>query len=536
MRLPFFNPLKCSLFVFVLLCAVGNTLIFQAPLLKYAATHLTAGTIKGALTLITVLVIPAGLLMTVLLLASLGSVRLVKPLSLILVLGNAIALYFMNSYNVVLDRSMMGNVFRTDVREAGELLNIQLIWYLFAAGLVPTILLLKLNIQPTTLVRKVATLSAVLLTLFAWLYANSSSWLWIDKHAQQIGGTMLPWSYVVNTARHFDQVASANRPQVLLPAAYFSAPLQPDQKRVVVLVIGEAARAQNFSLYGYPRSTNPFTAPAAMAVMLDARACSTYTTRSLTCMLSHQGEATSSAARFEVLPSYLKRHGVDVAWRTNNWGEPPMQVSTYERPADIQKACEATGCMDVGFDGVLLNGLKERIRDSTNPNVLIMLHLNGSHGPAYNSKYPPKFEHFMPVCKSVDLQTCTRQTLVNAYDNTLRYTDHLLSKLIGTLEELDDVSSTLIYQSDHGESLGEYGLYLHGAPASIAPDTQTKIPFLVWMSLRFQSEKGLTPEGITRSAEQAHDYVFHSVMGAFGLRSDIYKFERDVFHKHHGTP
>ena len=339
---------------------------------------------------------------------------------------------------------------------------------------------------------------------------------------------MLPWSYVVNTVRHFDQLATENRHQILLPSAHFSSKTLQN-KKVVVLVIGEAARAKNSSYYGYSRSTNPYTRSSSMAVMLDARACSTYTTRSLTCMLSHKGDAASLLTSDEPLPSYMQRHSVDVVWRSNNWGEPPLKINTHDRTDDIKKACTATGCIDPGFDGILLNGLKERIEASGSSNVFVVLHLNGSHGPAYHAKYPPEFEHFKPACKFVELQKCSNETLVNAYNNTLVYTDHILGRVISTLEDLTNTSSTMIYISDHGESLGEYGLFLHGAPGSIAPDEQKAIPFLVWMSKSFQRDHGLAPETVSRKAVRAHDYIFHSVMGAFGLRSDIYKPELDVF-------
>jgi lipid A ethanolaminephosphotransferase len=460
----------------------------------------------------------------VLLIVSSASIKLLKILCVFFLLGNSLALYFMNSYNVILDRAMMGNVFSTDTRETRELIDITLLWYLVVATVLPTIAIYKTNVQATAWRRKISTLAAV-------LYANSSTWLWLDKHAKHIGAMMLPWSYVVNSIRHFDQIATKDRPRILLPPAYFSEEGSSKIKSVVVLVIGEAARAKNFSLYGYGRTTNPYTASSSMVAMPGARACSTYTTQSLACMLSHEGGAASVRTSHEPLPSYLQRHGVDVAWRSNNWGEPPLSISSYERPADIQKTCIGNGCSGIGFDGILLNGLKERIASSTSSKVFVVLHLNGSHGPAYHTKYPPEFEHFKPVCKSVELRKCTNEELVNAYDNTLVYTDHILQRVVDTLEAFTDSSSTMIYVSDHGESLGEYGLFLHGAPSAVAPDVQTTIPILVWMSKKFQSDRGLTPEVVSRRPAHTHDYVFHSVMGAFGLRSDIYKPNFDVFNK-----
>jgi lipid A ethanolaminephosphotransferase len=248
-------------------------------------------------------------------------------------------------------------------------------------------------------------------------------------------------------------------------------------------------------------------------------------------MLSHEGSSVSSRTSYEPLPNYLQRHSVDVLWRTNNWGEPPLKVHTYERLENIQRSCAPKECSQIGFDEILLSGLKERIALSNSTNTFIVLHLTGSHGPAYYAKYPRDFERFNPVCKSVELQKCSNDALVNAYDNTILYTDHILARLISTLEDFSDTASTMIYISDHGESLGEYGLFLHGAPTSIAPDVQTNIPFLVWMSKKFQKENALTTEALSSKSAYTQDYVFHSVMGAFGLRSNIYKSEFDIFNK-----
>ncbi len=525
----FFKKWHCSVLSFVWLFTFGNTLLFQLPLLAYARNHLAFDTLHAVLTLITLAVIQAGLMLAVLLLVSLVSLRILKVVCVCFLLGNVLALHFMVSYNVILDKAMMGNVFNTDSREVLELVDAKSALYLAATVFLPTVVIFKLNLDTSAWTRKILTLGAVLLTSTVWLYANSSTWLWLDKHAKHIGALMLPWSYVVNTVRHFDQVATKNQHQILLPAAHFSSQTSSKNKNIVVLVIGESARAQNFSHYGYVRNTNPYTRSSLMAVMPNTRSCATYTTQSVACMLSHEGSSVSYLKNYEPLPSYMQRNGVDVVWRSNNWGEPPLKVNTYERPESIQKSCTTKDCSQSGFDDILLYGLKERIMASNSANIFVVLHLTGSHGPAYYTKYSPEFEKFKPVCRSVEVQKCTNEELVNAYDNTIVYTDHILFRLISTLEELSDIPSTMLYIADHGESLGEYGLFLHGAPKSIAPDVQTNIPFLVWMSKSFQKNNGLTTPMLSRRPAHTQDHIFHSVMGAFGLRSDIYKTEFDIF-------
>jgi lipid A ethanolaminephosphotransferase len=295
-----------------------------------------------------------------------------------------------------------------------------------------------------------------------------------------------------------------------------------------VLVIGESARAQNFSLYGYGRDTNPMLARSGAIALREAHSCATYTTAALRCMLSHRG-SNAHAANDEPLPSYLHRHGVEVIWRTNNFGEPPMKVTSFEHAAQIRNRC-AHECNRAEFDEVLLQGLAERLRNAPEgAKTLVVLHQAGSHGPQYFKKYPPEFERFKPTCRTVDLQQCTREELVNAYDNTIAYTDFFLDRVIERLKSLTGTASVMLYMSDHGESLGEHGLYLHGIPMSMAPDVQTYVPLVVWMSDEFTRRAGISPRCLRERSDLSDDVVFHSVLGAFALTSKVYVPERDLF-------
>ena len=137
---------------------------------------------------------------------------------------------------------------------------------------------------------------------------------------------------------------------------------------------------------------------------------------------------------------------------------------------------------------------------------------------------------FKPVCRSVELSNCTHQELVNAYDNTILYNDHFLDQLRTILKGLD-TASAFLYVSDHGESLGEDGIYLHGTPYSIAPKQQYTIPFLVWMSQDFINQQHISVDKLKAREKTTQDNVFHSVMGAFDMRSPIYNKNLDIFAK-----
>jgi len=203
-----------------------------------------------------------------------------------------------------------------------------------------------------------------------------------------------------------------------------------------------------------------------------------------------------------------------------------MKVQTFERADALRPDCRGETC---AYDEILLQGLEQRIRASTQDRVFVVLHLAGSHGPAYYQKYPPRFETFKPVCKSVELSQCTGEDLVNAYDNTIVYNDYVVGQAIGVLKRLSPEPAMLMYMSDHGESLGEYGLYLHGTPYSIAPDFQKDIPFIVWMSDEFKQRKHLAPAQLAPDATHSQGNIFHSVMGAFDMKSDVYQPALDIF-------
>ena len=507
---------------FIVTVALVNAGLYHLPLYSFAVANLDYLSQGGALILATLFMLATSITILFFSLLSLVSLRLLKLLCMVAALGNALALYFVETYGVVLDKTMMGNVFNTDFAEAGSFFHPKLLVYLLALGALPCWLLARIQIHKTGVRQRVTLLMLVLLITAGWIYASSRSWLWIDKNASRLGGMIMPWSYVINATRYWSDHALASREHSLLPAASFVA----NRKTIVILVIGEAARAQNFSLYGYQRLTNPLMAAAGAVALPHAHSCATYTTASMICILSPADSGGQFFSSAEPLPSYLQRHGIDVIWRTRNWGEPPLKVQTYQRGETLRQECQGDGC---DYDEVLLQGLDQRIHASTSEKILVVLHLHGSHGPDYFRNYPEKFEVFKPACQSVELDHCTSEELVNAYDNTIVYTDYFLQRAIGLLEAIPDTAAMLMYISDHGESLGEHGLYLHGTPYAIAPDVQKEIPFLVWMSDAFKQQKTIAETQLAPQSSHPQANVFHSLMGAFDMRSGIYNAQLDIF-------
>lgn len=438
--------------------------------------------------------------------------RLVGKILLVLFfIINAVAVYFINTYSVIIDESMIGNVLNTNYSESSSFFSIKLVLYVVLLGILPSVFIVKAKIITVTVKKFLVSISLTLLFLLTLAFANASNWLWIDKNSKTLGGLAMPWSYAVNIPLFYIHQFKKNEKEILLP----DATIKDNQKSVVILVIGESARSENFSLYGYPKNTNPLLSKTPNVSHFNATSDATYTTAGVKSIVEHE----NTDELYEILPNYLYRNNVDVIWRTTNWGEPPVHIKNYQNREALMPNCKGDGC---DYDGILLSGLKEQILASKKNKILIVLHTSTSHGPTYSKKYPAQFEIFKPVCNSVELGNCSHTELVNAYDNTIVYTDYLLANVIKDLKQLQEYKSAMIFVSDHGESLGENNLYMHGLPRSIAPKQQYEIPFIVWTS--DNSARQMKPNKIL-----TQNYVFHSVLNFLNIQSPVYKEQMNIF-------
>ncbi|MFG4003410.1 phosphoethanolamine--lipid A transferase EptA [Flavobacterium aquidurense] len=495
---------------FVVLMSFLNFLFFHLPFYTYVFNNVDYKSFNGIILVASLVILMLVLNAFVFFLLFSLSRYLGKFLLVLFFMINAIEVYFINTYSVIIDESMIGNILNTNLEESSSFFSFKLIVYIILLGVIPSIYIIKAKIINVT-IKKFFTISSLTLLFVAVLvFANASNWLWIDKNSKQLGGLAMPWSYSVNVSLFYIHKYKKNEKEILLPNAV----IKDNQKSVVVLVIGESARSQNFSLYGYKKNTNPLLSKTQNLFHFNANSCATYTTAGVKCIL----EPTTSDDLYEILPNYLYRNNVEVIWRTTNWGEPPVHVEKYQNRDILKKDCKGEGC---NYDEVLLTGLKEQILASKKNKILIILHTSTSHGPTYSKKYPSRFEIFKPVCNSVELGKCSHEELLNAYDNTIVYTDYILSNVIEDLKQLKEFKSTMIFVSDHGESLGEKNLYMHGVPISFAPKEQYEIPFIVWVS---DTSKKLKPN---KTLSQNH--VFHSVLNFLNIGSPVYKEEMNIF-------
>lgn len=487
-----------------------NFLLFHRAFFRYVFTNIDYMSFNGIMLIVSVVLLVFFLNAFLFYLFLFLSRPVGKGLLVLVFMLNAFAVYFVATYNAIIDESMIGNFYNTNYEEASAFVSWKLFLYLILLGIVPSIYIIRVRLVKERLKRFLIISGICILSAATLGLVNAPNWLWIDKNATSLGGLLMPWSYSVNSALYLKHKKKRNQAEILLPEAT----LIDGNKKVLVLMIGESARRANFSLYGYEKDTNPRLAATSNLQHYEVASCATYTTAALRCILSH----SESGEPYEVLPNYLHRAGVDVVWRTTNSGEPPIRIEEYH---NRQMLSELYACENEDYDGILLAGLGERIAQSENSKVLIILHMSTSHGPTYSKCYPPEFERFTPVCHSVELGNCTQEELINAYDNTIVYTDYLVHQTIEVLAGLEECESALIFLSDHGESLGEKNLYMHGVPMSIAPREQYEIPFIVWLSDSTRRAKQNIP--VTQTC------VFHSVLSFLGVESPIYEEEKNIF-------
>ncbi|WP_221271091.1 sulfatase-like hydrolase/transferase [Helicobacter gastrofelis] len=447
---------------------------------------------------------------------SVFGLRVLRFLCALFSLLNALALYFVSTYHALLTKDMMGNVLNTNFNEASAFLGGHL-WAYALLGLVVGAIFWVLPLKPSPFKSKAYFFLGSGLVFALWGATHTKQWLFFDRHAKAIGGLVAPYNYSINAAR----AALAHLKHTPLKR-FGLVPLQA-QGRVVVLVIGESARRANYGIYGYNKPTTPKLQELLNhheILALKATSCATYTTAVLACILN-------AKSGYENLPLFLHRQGVKVVWLSLNDGPPPMDVDWSPPLLELHQWFRQAGLDPkiIDYDEALALALPHLLARYPKDNLLVILHLKGSHGPLYVDKVPKGFAPFKPICTHSELNMCQSAALINAYDNTIAYNDKVLGLLVQDLHHTPR-QAVLLYMSDHGESLGEHGLYLHGTPYLIAPDFQKQVPFIVYINPAFQTSLQTKP--IKSNYHQ--DVIFSSVLHAFGLqKSPAYNPHLDIF-------
>jgi len=462
-----------------------------------------------------------------------------KAVMIILLLANTAVAYFMDTYRVVIDETMIDNVLRTDPAESLDLLSVRMLLYLVLLGVLPVVFLSKVEVLRPRPRRaffsrlKLMGLATVLAV--AAVFSCGSFYASFVREHKDLRYYINPAYYLNSVGRYIAKSYRGGK-QAFASVAPDARTSRADAEReLVVLVVGETARADHFSLNGYSRKTNPLLEREAVASFRNTWSCGTTTAVSLPCMFTLDGRAhydKERALNSENILDVLQRAGVNVLWLDNNSDSKGVALrvpfENYKSP-DNNPVCD-TECRD---EGMLLH-LQEYIDRHADGDILIVLHQMGNHGPAYYKRYPQSFERFTPVCRTNQLEQCSRGEIDNTYDNAILYTDYFLAKLIALLKENDDrFEAAMFYISDHGESLGENNLYLHGLPYLLAPDVQKHIPMIFWFSESFRQEGiGVGAMEAMLDRECSHDNIFHTLLGLFEVETAVYDRNLDLSHQH----
>lgn len=449
----------------------------------------------------------------------------------------AVTGYFTLFLGTQFDRSMVTNMLQTHAAEALELLHPRLLLWVAVAGLLPAALALRVPLRPVPAWRNVAlsaaTLCGLAVVTLGVVYAQYPRYASAVRNRDVSFATIAPSNVVAASIRLLASEYAANKvrePRGVDAHTGYAIP----RPRLLFLVLGETGRAGNQGLNGYLRDTTPRMRAAHGYYFADTESCGTATAISVPCIFSGLSRHEFSLMRArgnETLIDVVSRAGARVVWIDNDSG--CKGVCDRAEVRDVTGSSDPRWCPEPGdcHDEILLDGLESRVR-SERRDTLVVLHLKGSHGPAYYKRYPSRFERYAPVCATSDLSSCDREALRNAYDNTVLYTDHVVGETIRLAEKVtDQFASAVIYISDHGESLGEAGLYLHGMPYAIAPAEQTHVPFYAWVSRRFVDLEGWDTACMTRQTRvpRTHDNVYATVLGFLDVETVEYKPALDVF-------
>ena len=474
----------------------------------------------------------------ILLLASF--VWLERPLISLFILLSAAAQYFILTYGIIVDRSMVTNIVDTTPAESFALMSPHMVLVLLLSGVAMAVLVWCVAYRPaaswlrSVLPRLMALIvSALVIVLIAFFFYKDYASLF--RNDKQLVKALNPSNSIAAVWSYYRHHQLDNLPLVRIGEDAHMAPQAhaDGKKHLTILVVGETSRADNFSLGGYARETNPRLAKDDVFYFPHTTSCGTATAISVPCMFSGMPRKDYNeqlASHQEGLLDILQRAGLSVLWNENDGGckgvcnRVPHQNMTQR---NLPGQCIDGEC----YDEVLFDGLDEYIRNLKQDGVIV-IHTIGSHGPTYYHRYPPAFRRFTPTCDTNEIQTCSRQQLINTYDNSVLYVDYVVDKAIALLKAHQDrFTTSLVYLSDHGESLGEDGVYLHGLPYHIAPDTQKHVPMLIWLSDAYQAQYGVDKTCMqTRAARDAYsqDNLFSTMLALAGVQTQAYHAADDI--------
>jgi lipid A ethanolaminephosphotransferase len=465
--------------------------------------------------------------------------RATKPFFVFLVLLSAMISYATYNYGVIFSKEMITNIVETDYAEASSYLNGSVVLWFFFLGVFPAWLICRTTFVPSR--RKYlyplfsAFGSVLMIAIILGLYYQD--YAMTIRNYPDLKKTVVP-TYALSSGYKFarQKFFVTDMPYQKIGTDATQLASRGKKKNLTVFIIGETARAVNYQFNGYSRETNKYTQPLNVHFYKNVTSCGTETAVSVPCMLSNLtrgGYSLDKAENQDNLMDILKTAGLQLLWIDNNAGckgtcKNVNFINIRKEYAENSDLCDSAGCLD----SALISELEKKLATLKNENTVIVLHLMGSHGPAYYKRYPKNFGEFKPDCRRSDVQNCPAQALTNTYDNTILYTDYVISRVIKVLQgHQEHWDTSMLYVSDHGESLGENGVYLHGLPYSFAPKEQKHVPLITWFSPAYVAKNSLNEKCIQDDAEKkySHDNIFHTILGLADVSTSAYKKEMDMF-------
>ena len=478
------------------------------------------------------------LAVTTLVLTLVSSKWTTKPFLIIVLLISSLTNYFMNSYHVVIDDSMIRNMLQTNMSESMDLLTLKQVLYFVFLGVLPTYLIYRIPIQyrtfKTEIFSKLKVILISVILIAGCIFLFSKHYTSFAREHKPLRYSTNPTYWIYSIGKYINK--TFNSGPIIVKALGIDAKVNKisDTPRLVIMVVGEAARADHFSLNGYSRKTNPLLEKENIINLGNIFSCGTSTAVSVPCMFSvfdrEDYNYKKGITNENVLDVLNHTKKISILWRDNNSDSKGVALRVpYEnyRTPQSNTICNKDECRDEG----MLVGLDSYIKAQNGKDILIVLHQMGNHGPAYYKRYPNTFKKFTPVCKTNQLEECSQEEIANAYDNAILYTDFFLSKVINFLKEHTlSYQTAMLYMSDHGESLGENGVYLHGLPYFMAPDAQTHIGSVLWFGEKMKKNIDVKKLAQNKNKAYSQDNLFHTLLGLFNVETEVYDKKMDITH------
>ncbi|MFV1982083.1 MAG: phosphoethanolamine transferase, partial [Thiohalomonadales bacterium] len=450
----------------------------------------------------------------------------IKPILILIVLISSLSAYFMDTYHIVIDDLMIDNIIKTDIQESLDLFSVKQILYFIILGILPSIFIYRINISyysiKKSIFSRVKLLGFSFVVIITLIFIFGSFYASFIREHKPLRYYANPGYYLYSAGKYIGNFIKNE--DVPLKIIGLDSKIVPsnDIRKLIIFVVGESVRADHFSLNGYKKNTNFYLEKEDVISFKKVSACGTSTAYSVPCIFSiynHSNYSKSKAEKTENVLDILQRDGINVIWLDNNSDSKGVadRIPYISYKSSTNNSVCDTECRDEG----MLVSVQNYINTHQTGDIFIVLHQMGNHGPDYYKRYPVQFEKFTPVCKTNQLEQCTREEISNAYDNTILYTDYFLAKTIDLLKRNNEnLMSTLFYVSDHGESLGENNIYLHGLPYLFAPETQTHVPLIMWFSKSFK-EAGFNLEKLKTKTniKFSHDNIFHTILGLMEVKT-----------------